>query len=57
MPVCKANDMVSEVLPEVNFKSLEEREVDAFLDDAHKKSVSDGIRQCNKEKKLLRKST
>jgi hypothetical protein len=32
-PVCKANDVVSEVLPEVNSKSSE----DAFLDDAHRK--------------------
>jgi hypothetical protein len=51
--VCKANDVVSEVLPEVNSKSSEEREVDAFLDDAYKKSVSDGIRQHNKKKLLL----
>ena len=38
-------------------KSLVDREIDTFLDDAHKKSVSDGIRRHNKEKKLLREST
>src|SRR2546421_2309246 len=37
-------------------KSLVDREIDTFLDDAHKKSVSDGIRRCNKKKKLLRES-
>jgi hypothetical protein len=30
--------------------------MDTFLDDAHKKSVSNGTRQRNKEKKLLRES-
>ena len=34
-------------------KSSEDRQMDIFLDDAHKKSVSSGIRQRNKEKKLL----
>jgi hypothetical protein len=33
-------------------KSSEDRKVDTFLDDAHKKSVSNGIRQRNREKKL-----
>ena len=28
------------------------RDQDGFLDGVHKKSVSDGIRQCNKERKL-----
>ncbi|CAB4433245.1 unnamed protein product [Rhizophagus irregularis] len=37
-------------------KSSEERQMDTFLDDTHKKSVSSGIRQRNKEKKLLRES-
>lgn len=36
-PVCKANDVVSEVLPEVNSKSSKEREMDKFLDGTHKK--------------------
>src|SRR2546421_2227783 len=36
-------------------KSSVDREMDTFLDDAHKKSVSDGIRRCNK-KKLLRET-
>lgn len=36
-------------------KSSVDREMDTFLDDAYKKSVSDGIRRCNK-KKLLRKT-
>ncbi|RIA82674.1 hypothetical protein C1645_880917 [Glomus cerebriforme] len=36
-------------------KSLVDREIDTFLDDAHKKSVSDGIRRYNK-KKLLRET-
>ncbi|CAG8594613.1 12684_t:CDS:2, partial [Acaulospora morrowiae] len=56
-PVCKANDVVSEVLPEVNSKSPEEREMDKFLNEAHKKNVSDKIRQPNKEKKLQRDLT
>ena len=55
MPVCKAG--VSEkpsanvIVPEMS-KSSEEKEIDKFLDEADKKSVSDGIRQRNKEKKL-----
>src|SRR2546421_8549294 len=36
-------------------KSSVDREMDTFLDDAHKKSVSDGIRRRNKEK-LLRET-
>src|SRR6266542_2521413 len=36
----------------LNGKSLEEKEMDNFLVEADKKSVSDGIRQRNKEKKL-----
>jgi len=39
------------VIP-ANSKSLE----DAFLNDAYKKSISDGIRQCNKKKKLSKAS-
>lgn len=31
--------------------------MDKFLDEAHKKSVSDGIRQRNREKKIQREST
>ena len=34
-------------------KTLEEKETDAFLNEVHKKSVSNEIRKCNKEKKLL----
>ncbi|CAG8450887.1 14140_t:CDS:2 [Acaulospora morrowiae] len=56
-PVCKANDAVSEVLPEVNSKSSEDREMDKFLNEAHKKSVSDKIRQHNKEKLQAQNST
>ncbi|CAG8484772.1 4259_t:CDS:2 [Ambispora gerdemannii] len=48
-PVCKANDVVSEVLPEVNSKLLEEREMDKFLNETHKKNVSNKIRQNNKK--------
>ncbi|RIB28555.1 hypothetical protein C2G38_2028457 [Gigaspora rosea] len=33
-------------------KLLEDKEKDDFLDEAYRKSVSDGIRQRNKEKKL-----
>src|SRR4051794_32405170 len=33
-------------------KPLEDRKMDAFLDGAHKKSISEGIRQRNREKKL-----
>ncbi|PKK70699.1 hypothetical protein RhiirC2_745937 [Rhizophagus irregularis] len=33
-------------------KSSEEKDIDKFLDDAHKKSVADNIRRCNKEKKF-----
>ncbi len=38
-------------------KSLEDKETDDFLDEVHKKRVSDEIRQRNKEKKIQRKST
>uniref|UniRef100_U9TJN4 Uncharacterized protein n=1 Tax=Rhizophagus irregularis (strain DAOM 181602 / DAOM 197198 / MUCL 43194) TaxID=747089 RepID=U9TJN4_RHIID len=50
--VLMANDMVSEVLPEVITKSLEKKEMDNFLNKAHKKSINDKIRQRNKEKKF-----
>ncbi|PKK59805.1 hypothetical protein RhiirC2_794294 [Rhizophagus irregularis] len=50
--VLMANDMVSKVLPEVITKSLEEKEMDNFLNEAYKKSISDKIRQRNKEKKF-----
>ncbi|PKB96916.1 hypothetical protein RhiirA5_506800 [Rhizophagus irregularis] len=36
-----------------NGKSLEEKDMDSFLLEAHKKIVSSEIKQCNKEKKLL----
>ncbi|CAB4414628.1 unnamed protein product [Rhizophagus irregularis] len=39
-----------------NGKSLEEKDMDSFLLEAHKKIVSSEIKQCNKEKKLLRES-
>jgi regulator of replication initiation timing len=38
-------------------KSLEDKETDDFLDEVHKKRVSDEIRQRNKEKKIQREST
>ncbi|GET52049.1 hypothetical protein GLOIN_2v1765104 [Rhizophagus irregularis DAOM 181602=DAOM 197198] len=45
------------VVPEVvtvpaSSKSSQKKEMNNFLNEAHKKSVSDGIRRCNKEKKL-----
>ena len=49
MPICKANDVVSEVLLKVNTKLSKKREMDKFLNKVHKKSVSDKIRR---EKKL-----
>src|SRR6266498_2870502 len=39
-----------------NTKSSEEMETDAFLGKVHKKSISNEIRKCNKEKKLLHES-
>ncbi|CAG8604829.1 12785_t:CDS:2 [Acaulospora morrowiae] len=44
VPVCKANYVISEVLPEVNSKLLEKREMNKFLNEAHKKNISDKIR-------------
>ncbi|PKC56720.1 hypothetical protein RhiirA1_473597 [Rhizophagus irregularis] len=60
--VPEGNDVVPEVLPEVvtvpaNSKSSEEKEMDKFLDETHKKNVCDEIRQCDKEKKLLPQTT
>ncbi|GES83310.1 hypothetical protein GLOIN_2v1779898 [Rhizophagus clarus] len=40
----------------INIKSMEERETDAFLGEVYKKSVSNEIRERNREKKLLRES-
>ncbi|RIA94357.1 hypothetical protein C1645_572471 [Glomus cerebriforme] len=40
-----------------NTKSLEEMEMDAFLSEVHKKSISNEIRKRNKEKQLLHEST
>ena len=37
-------------------KSSEDRKTNVFLDEVHKKKVSDGIRQRNKKKKLLLES-
>ncbi|CAG8452821.1 10226_t:CDS:2 [Ambispora gerdemannii] len=39
-----------------NSKTLKNIETDSFLDSEYKKKVSNEIRQCNKEKKLLRES-
>ena len=39
-----------------NIKSMEERETDTFLGEVYKKSVSNEIRQKNREKKLLHES-
>src|SRR5581483_5312810 len=44
------------VADNLNIKSMEERDIDTFLDEAYKKKVSDEIRQRNKEKKSLRES-
>ncbi|GET02812.1 hypothetical protein GLOIN_2v1790230 [Rhizophagus clarus] len=38
------------------WKSLKDREMDAFLESEYKRKVSDEIKQRNKEKKLLRES-
>ena len=50
---------IEEVTTKVNHqgRSLEDRKTDAFLDEVHKKRVSDEIRQRNKEKKIQREST
>src|SRR3954453_6877513 len=40
------------VMDQCNQKSLEDKETDAFLDEMHKKKVSDEIRQRKREKKL-----
>ncbi|PKC00506.1 hypothetical protein RhiirA5_428085 [Rhizophagus irregularis] len=42
--ICKVNNMVSEVLPEVNTKLPAERKIDKSLNETYKKSVSDKIR-------------
>ncbi|GBC08130.1 hypothetical protein RclHR1_07920005 [Rhizophagus clarus] len=51
---CKINDAVPEVATKgnvsTNSKSSEEREMDKFLDEAHKKGIGDEIRRRNKEK-------
>ncbi|GBC15754.2 hypothetical protein GLOIN_2v1780438 [Rhizophagus irregularis DAOM 181602=DAOM 197198] len=39
VPICKVNDMVSEVLPEVNTKLSAKRKMDKSLNKAYKKSV------------------
>src|SRR6266542_3240868 len=44
------------VVDNSDIKSMEERETDAFLGEVYKKSVSNDIRQRNREKKLLRES-
>ncbi|RGB40184.1 hypothetical protein C1646_753553 [Rhizophagus diaphanus] len=40
-----------------NGKPLEEKDMGSFLLEAHKKIISSEIKQCNKEKKFLRKLT
>ncbi|CAB4479161.1 unnamed protein product [Rhizophagus irregularis] len=44
------------IMDQCDQKSLEDKETDAFLDEEHKKKVSDEIRQRNREKKLLHES-
>jgi len=41
------------VMEQCDQTSLEDKETDAFLNEVHKKKVSDEIRQRNREKKLL----
>ncbi|GBB91393.1 hypothetical protein RclHR1_18660005 [Rhizophagus clarus] len=58
IPDCETKDAIPKVQfstnnsISANSKTSEDREMDAFLDDAYKKSVSDGLRQRNKKKKL-----
>src|SRR5687768_13993932 len=40
------------VMDQCNQTSLEDKEMNAFLDEVHKKKISDEIRQRNREKKL-----
>ncbi|GES98558.1 hypothetical protein GLOIN_2v1778212 [Rhizophagus clarus] len=44
------------VIDQCDQTSLEDKETDAFLNEVHKKKVSDEIRQRNREKKLLHES-
>ncbi len=44
------------VMEQCDQTSLEDKETDAFLNEMHKKKVSDEIRQRNREKKLLHES-
>ncbi|CAG8816912.1 332_t:CDS:2 [Gigaspora margarita] len=57
-------EAISEVLPEISapnnntdIKPSKDQKMDTFLDDAHKKSASNAIRQRNREKKLLCESS
>ena len=44
------------VMEQCDQTSLEDKETDAFLNEVHKKKISDEIRQRNREKKLLHES-
>ncbi|CAG8499057.1 16869_t:CDS:2 [Cetraspora pellucida] len=57
-------EVIPEVLPEISApnnntdnKSSENKKTDFFLDEVHKKKVSNEIRQRNRKKKLLRESS
>ncbi|CAG8762177.1 21272_t:CDS:2, partial [Gigaspora rosea] len=66
LAIVEQNDKeaIPEVLPEISapnnnadIKSSEDKKTDSFLDEVHKKKVSNEIRQRNREKKLLRESS
>jgi hypothetical protein len=44
------------IMDQYDQKSLKDKKTDAFLDEEHKKKVSDKTRQRNREKKLLHES-
>ncbi|CAG8648289.1 9423_t:CDS:2, partial [Funneliformis mosseae] len=48
-PVCKANDVILEVLPEVNSKLSEKREIGEFLNEADKKRLQHSKLSRNKK--------
>src|SRR6185437_16124333 len=54
--VSEAITVPTNLAKRLNGKSLEEKDMDSFLLEAHKKIVSSEIKQCNKEKKFLRES-
>jgi len=56
--IIKDNDVVSKtsskvVIVPVNFKLLKKKEMDKFLDEIQKKSISNEIKHYNKKKKFL----